>query len=730
MKRSRSGGKKEALSPYGDRMNHEQQRNARWMLMGFLLLFSVVAVRLHVVHLFPNRALNFEEAKHIGEITLKEPRGEIYDRNAIRLAANREVPSVWVDATTVEDPERFAASVAPRLGMEKEVLLARLSERTDDGKPFKFKWVKRWITEPAESTALADLLVEWEDVLRVRYESLRQYPQRTAAAQLLGFVNRNDEASEGVERSFDRHLRSEPGVYSARVDISRRMLESHVLEYRPAKAGESLQLTLDVNIQHHLEEVLDQRIIDCKAKEGMGILMDPNTGEILALATRPSFDPNYYDEFTDEQRRNKAISEVFEPGSSFKIVTASAAIELGLVTPDTLVNCENGRFNPYGHTISDVHKLGIVPLTHCFAESSNIAMIKVAKMVGPERFEQWIQAFGFGQRTSRDFPAGAESPGIFRARKDWNGLSMGSLPMGQEIAVTMPQLARAFSVIANGGELVEPYFVERAIAKDGSITYQHDGNMRRRVLSEQTAATMRQLCHEVVLQGTGDDAAIAEYEVGGKTGTAQMKSLTGRGYSKDRYTAVFAGFAPVSDPRIVCVIVIKEPMIRLHFGGYVCGPVFKDVVRDALIRLNVPADNPAPAASPVKVAKAPAPATVEQPDAREEAADGDTIIDRLSEEEIANLLVAMESQMESLDPLELNTPVRDVLEGEPLLPDFTGMTKRQVFEALGKLQIPWDPQGVGRVVSQHPAPGTPVTEVQLCAVEFSPKPLEPDHEKS
>lgn len=734
MFRSRSGAKKEELSPYGERLSAHQQRGARLMLTAFLVVFSIIALRLHFVHLLPNKALNVEEAKHIGEVTLREPRGDIYDRNAIRLATNRSVPSLWVDATTITDPAAFASSIAPKLKLDSADLVKRLAERTPDGKLYKFKWVKRWVIEPEEEAALADLLVEWENVLHVRYESLRHYPQRTAAAQLLGFVNRNDEASEGVELTYDKHLSSEQGVYRARTDTARRLLESRVLEYTPAKAGEALQLTLDINIQHHLEEVIDQRLIDCKASKGMGILMDPHTGAILAMATRPAYDPNYYESYTDEQRKNIAIVDVFEPGSSFKIVAAAAAIEEGLITPDTMINCENGGFNPYGHYIKDHHPLGVEPFQHCFAESSNVAIIKVAKMVGPERFEQWIRSFGFGQRTSRDFPAGAESPGIFRPRKQWNGLSMGSLPMGQEVAVTMPQLARAFSVIANGGYLVEPYFVERAIAKDGTVTYQHKQDTRKQVLSEKTAATMRYLLGYAVQTGTGDDAAIPEYDVGGKTGTAQMVSATGHGYDKDRYTTVFAGMAPINNPKLVCVIVVKEPMIArvYRYGGYVCGPVFKDVMRDALVRLNVPADHPPEESKDgkeVKVAKAlPIPMPNISPEGKapddELPADGDTVVERLSEEEIASLMTAMEDQMESLDGLELTKPSGDVQEGDKVLPDMTGMTKRQVYEVLRQLGIPWDPQGVGRVVSQVPAAGTPVKQVNLCAVTFSHGPLE------
>ena len=737
MSLSRSTRKKDTPAPYGEPLNGEQRLLARTVFLGFLALFSIIALRLHLVHLLPNSNLNVEEAKHIGEITLQEPRGEIYDRNAIRLATNREVPSLWVDPTTVVDLEAFAARVSAPLGLETGTLLERLQERTPGGGLYKFKWVKRWITEPGETVAMADLLVEFENVLHIRYESLRHYPQRTAAAQLIGFVNRNNEASEGVELQYDKHLRSQQGVYRARTDTARRMLESRVLEYTPAKAGEALQLTLDINIQHTLEAALDERMVECNASQGMGLLMDPHTGAILALATRPAYDPNYYESYTDENRKNKAITDVFEPGSAFKIVVASAALELGLVTTETLINCENGRFNPYGHTINDFYKRGVETFTRCFEESSNIAIIKVAKLLGPERLDEWIRDFGFGQRTSRDFAPGAESIGIYRPRKDWTRLSMGSLPMGQEIAVTMPQMARAFAVIANGGRLVEPYFVERAIAANGTITYQHTQEPGERVLSEETAATMRMLLGRVVLNGTGRRAAIEEYHVGGKTGTAQMKSLTGPGYSKDRYTTVFAGIAPVENPRLVAVIVVKEPMIRERWGGFVCGPVFQKVVRDALVRLDVPADVIVPREGPVLVARAtPTPIPAAAPEAARadapavDAGDGDTMIARLSEEEIQALLIAMENDMESLDPLELTPAVQDVQEGEPLLPDLMGLTKRQVFDTLGALNVQWDPQGAGRVIAQSPPPGTPVSQVQVCALEFAGNQVEIIDEES
>ncbi len=727
MMQRRPGERADAPAPYGNPLSDLQRRRLRLILAAFVFGFSIVAVRLHMVHLVPNDALDVEEAKHIGETILTAPRGDIYDRNAnVKLATNRKVPSLWVDATTVTDPEHFAASVAGALGLDEGELLRRINERTDSGKAYKFKWVKRWISEEAHMKALEHLLEEWEGVLHVREESIRHYPQRGAAAHLLGFVNRNGDASEGLELTFDEHLRSEAGVYRTRKDSAQRLLDSRVLEYTPAKTGESVQLTIDVNMQHELEQALDARMEECKSPEGMGVLMDPYTGAIYAMASRPAYDPNFYDSYEADARRNKAITDYFEPGSAFKIVTAAAAIEERLITPETLIDCENGGFNPYGHYVRDFHPHGVIPFSTCFEESSNVAIIKVARMLGPERLDKWMREFGFGVPTSRDFPRGAESPGVLRARKNWNGLSMGSLPMGQEVGVTLLQLARSFAVVANGGMLVEPYYVERALAADGSVTYQHEAPEAHRVISESTSAIMRDLCHKVVQNGTAKDRAnIKEYTVGGKTGTAQMLSKSGRGYSKDRYTTVFAGFAPVTNPRIVCVIVIKEPMIRQHWGGYVCGPVFRDVVRDALIRLNVPPDQEFEddEAVEVQVARASSPGEIK-------GEDGDTMTSRLSDAQIMELELAMEDQLESLDGLELTRPIGDVEVGAPTLPDLTGMSKGEAHRKLRELGIPWDPQGVGWVVSQRPAAGTPVAAVQMCALEFSRTKSEPEDEPS
>jgi cell division protein FtsI (penicillin-binding protein 3) len=721
------GDKPESIAMrYGGPVSDGQQFRGRVVLTIIMLGLLVVCGRLVQLHLNPDLELSDEERKHIGKKVLEHPRGEIYDRNGLVLATNHDVPSLWCDPRKVKNPDDLAEKISAALGMDLDQAFAKLTATESSGRPMKFVWVKRWLNDVPEPV-LDDLLMEGGGALDIKYESARFYPQGETASHLLGFVNRVGDAQEGVEKKFDPFLKSVPGELLARKDGARQLLESLTLEYKPPEGGDSIQLTLDTTIQHSLESALDKRIIECNAARGMGIVMDPHSGAILAMACRPAFDPNHYTEYPPELRKNRALVDVFEPGSAFKIVVAAGALEQRIVTPQTMINCENGGFNPYGHYIKDFHRLGVEPFKICFQESSNVAMIKLAAQMGPENFDQWVRRFGFGSTTSRDFTQivqgklkSLESAGLYRPREKWTRLSMGSLPMGQEIAVTMPQLARAYCVIANGGYLVEPYFVERAVNRHGETTYQFPHAQPQRIISAETAATMRDLCKNVVENGTGEKADIPEYTSAGKTGTAQMARTNGKGYDPDRFTTIFAGFAPADNPAVVCIIVIQEPMIRLHYGGYVCGPVFKEVVREALVRLDVPPDRPENAPRKNKESKEPK---------RGPAEDADTIVARLDEDAQAMLEDELENLLEPLDGLQLVAPVPTLVSGEPVkrLPDFTGMNKRQAGEELRSLGVPWDVKGSGWVVSQYPPPGTPIYEVMQCSLQFERRvsPIEP-----
>jgi cell division protein FtsI/penicillin-binding protein 2 len=685
---------REKVSRHGPAFSENQRVRGWFLLVCFFLVFAVIGIRLCQLHLTPGLRLTEEEREHIGWKELREPRGDIFDRNGLLLATDRKVPSLWADPRYVRDPQKLALVISARLGEEEEVVMERLCARDSAGNPRKFVWLKRWLIDVPEKV-IDDVVDAGGGGVFTRYENLRYYPQGDTASHLLGFVNRNGQASEGLELNFNRHLQSIPGKHRARKDVDTKLLLSLTLEYREPEGGEMVQLTLDSDLQHTLEDALDRRMAECNAPRAMGLLMDPNSGAILAMASRPAFDPNHYSDYPAALRKNRALIDVFEPGSSFKIVTAAAALEQGLVTPDTVIDCENGRYNPFGRrVIGDFHPLEEEPFAICFAESSNIAMVKLAMKLGEERMDTWIRRFGFGVETSRDFPH--ESAGIYRPRSAWSGYTITSLPIGQEIAVTMPQLARAFAMIANGGYLVEPYFVERAVARSGEITWQHEAKPSQRILSPSTVRIMRDLCHRVVLYGTGQLAGIPEYRVGGKTGTAEIARRDGAGYDEERYTAVFAGFAPVCDPRIVGVIVVQEPMIERHYGGYVCGPVFREVVREALIRMNVPPD-------PV----------VEDTGSPED----DALLAENLAEDIGSIREEPEEQAAEMEPetAPADKPDDDI----PRLPDFRGMNKRQALAAISELDIPWDPRGAGWVVAQEPPPWTPLAEVALCSLKFS-----------
>jgi len=728
MLQRRKGAAKDAAARYGEFPNDVQRGRMRFATRVMVVAFLVIALRLLQLHVTPGFELSEEERTHIGSIPLYEPRGDILDRNGITLATDRKVPSLWADPRYVADPDSVGVLIAKHLNMPLDKVYAKLTQRDSKGDFLKFVWLKRWVTDVSDE-ALQEIEEASDGAVTVQYEPLRFYPQRDMAAHLIGFCNRDGEAGEGVELYFDKHLRSTPGKYTARKDGHRRMLGSLTLAYEEPEGGDDVILTIDAKIQHSLEEALDLRLTETDAKRAMGVVMDPHTGAIVAMACRPAYDPNEYDTTDPALRKNRAIVDVFEPGSAFKIVAAAAALEHDLLNPATMINCENGGFNPYGHYIKDFHKLGVEPFSHCFAESSNVAIIKVAAMLGPERLDQWIQRFGFGRVVGGDFRG--ESRGIYRPyAKGWSKLSMGSLPMGQEIAVTMLQLTRSFAVIANGGFLVEPHFVEKVISKEGTIAYEYTPNDHERILSPSTCATMKELCAGVVTDGTGEKAQILEYRVGGKTGTAQMAREGGGGYDANRYTTVFAGFAPVANPRLVATIVVQEPSIKLRYGGYVCGPIFQQVVRDALIRMEVPEDPVLDEDGVSLIAKLKQAGKSTDPRATIDDArfveDADLVQQQVVQDDAAVPSGTLALAGESADASRTKQPAKGetVAQAGPIetpegtLPDFRGMSKREVQEELLKLNIPWDTQGAGWVVWQDPPAGWPLDDVKRCQLKF------------
>lgn len=676
--------------PCGAAPNDAARRRLGWVRAGFVLGFLAVAARLIQLHAFPEpRLLDPEDVKsaaQVGRFELRVPRGDIRDRNGRLLATDRNVGSLWADPTAIEDKTRAAQRLSACLHLDEAQVYERLTRTRANGELYRFVYVKRWLSE-AEEAFYPQLRAIAEEGLSLRREPVRFYPEGPLAAHVLGFANREGVGCEGVELACDRYLRSIPGRVWSRVDAKRRLLPSMTLERIDPEGGATVHLTLDTAIQAALERELDAALERTEASRAMGLLTDPRTGAILALACRPAFDPNHYSDYDLGLHKNRAVTDMFEPGSCFKIVTAAAALEHGLVTKETLIDCEGGSFNPYGHRIRDTHPMDIAPFWECYAESSNIALIKIAAMLGEERLEHWIRRFGFGRRACPDLRG--EIAGLFRPRSRWNGYSMGALPIGQEVGVTMTQLARAYGALANGGYMMDLHVVQRVTDRDGQVLFEPEPSEPKRIMAPATAALMQDLSHLVVTQGTGTAANIPEFRAGGKTGTAQIAGPGGVGYLPGKYTAVFAGFAPIAAPRVCAVIIVQEPGIRLHYGGHCCGPVFKAVVREALITLNCPPD-------PVK---------------QEIDPKALFTMDELEPEGVEAYFAAT-----------ANAPGADAEEAAPegpVLPSFEGMTMLEARAALDELGLAWDFRGAGRVVQQEPPEGTLLAHVTSCRLVFS-----------
>jgi cell division protein FtsI (penicillin-binding protein 3) len=698
---------------FGPPPNGTQRVRIRLLQWAWLVAFGYIGVHLTQIHISPDPRLLESDAKRVGRFDIKIPRGEIYDRRGKVLATDRQVPALVANPMAlmhkdyVGDPMRLAAQVAEVLKMETAAVHEQLMRRRDGGTPAEFAYVKRWLTIDEAQALEQSGLVDGK-LLRLQKEPARFYPHGDVASHVLGFASRERvgaanvrAGAEGVELAFDRYLRNINGVKHSRVDVNRTALESRTVKVEEPRGGDHVYLTIDLSLQHKLELELERARVENNAERATGVLMDPKTGAILALACLPSFDPNRYWEFTAAERTNRAITDVFEPGSAFKLVTAAAALEDGAVQPDEIFDGENGVIYRGRRRIRDFHPMKEVTFAHAFQESSNIIMLKAAERLGDDRFADWISRFGFGQRTCTDWRG--ESPGIFRSDTgEWSGYSRDSLSFGQEIAVNAIQLARAFSVVANGGYLVEPHVVDRAVGRDGLDTYVREAPEAARLLSDRTVNIMREFCHAVVTDGTATAANIPEYRVGGKTGTAQIANAKSRGYRGDRNTPVFAGFAPIVDPKLVAVIVVHAPDVKMAYGGRVCGPVFKEVVRHALIEMGVPKD---PVAGMVAEVEA-------------EAGDPDTVIPPF---DLAELDASLDDLLEPMDE-ELAAAAGDTSQAlEAALPDFSGLTKSQARAILVNLDLDWLPQGAGWVVDQDPPAGTPLTDVTRCRLTFESK---------
>jgi cell division protein FtsI (penicillin-binding protein 3) len=518
-------------------------------------------------------------------------RGTIYDRNGRVLATDLTVPSLYAAPPLIDNPESIARELAAVLRVDAKPLAKRLAE--DRG----FIWLERRV-EPAVARAVEELGAEG---VRIIPEPARMYPHKTLLSHVLGFAGTDHIGLEGVERFYDRELRGEKGRLIYERDGAGKRLFPKGLEYVAPSRGRDLILTVDEVIQYISERELDAALAETGAESGTVVVMDPWDGGVLALAIRPMFNPNEPNFSRPESWRNRAITDTFEPGSTFKIVTAAAALDAGVVRPDEIIDCEQGRWAIPGGALHDHDPLGRVPFSDVIAKSSNIGTAKIAQRLGPERLRRAITTFGFGRKTGIDL--GGEVAGRVPPLERWSKRSAVTIAIGQEIAVTTVQLAAAYAAVANGGLLVTPHVVAHVRGSDErAMERAAPAAPAVRVMSAATAKRLARLLEGVVGgNGTGGLAAVDGVRIAGKTGTAQqIDPETGR-YSPDRETASFIGFAPSNHPAMVIAVVLDNPKGR-GWGGQTAAPVFARVAEATLRYLSAPPAAPAPRDTVLRVA--------------------------------------------------------------------------------------------------------------------------------
>ncbi|MGD1100597.1 MAG: penicillin-binding protein [Terriglobia bacterium] len=655
------------------------------------LWFGCVAARLYYFQVIQYvELLARAQRQQQRTVEVAPQRGAIYDRQMNPLAMSLGVDSVFAVPSELTEPQMVASLLAPVLGVDADELRDRFQTM------HSFCWVKRRVISE-EATRVRDLNLKGVYFQR---ETKRFYPKGELAAQAIGYVGLDDRGLGGIEYALDDEIKGKPGRVLLASDARRRTFHSSEWAGIP---GKNVLLTLDEKIQYIAEKALAEEVASAQAAGGVAIVQNPNTGEILALANQPTFNPNDFGASSAAAQLDRAVGWIYEPGSTFKLVTLSAALEENLTNPQEVINCQNGSMVLAGHTIHDHKPYGDLSVTEVMANSSDVGAIKLGLRLGDERFYRYIQAFGFGAKTDLELPG--EERGLLKPPNRWSGISIGEISMGQEIGVTPLQMVAVFSAIANGGILFQPRIVH-----DVFLGARHDAlapATGRRVISVRTAEIMRQILTAVVDHGTGKPAQLGGYTSAGKTGTAQKIDASGA-YSKSHYVGSFIGFAPATRPAVTILVVIDSP-VGAYYGTDVAAPVFRSIAEQTLGYLNVPQDNPSrwPQVITPKPTKA--------PDQKQEDFMGFLPSDRESFGAATSPVrpASFSNRLSPDVPAQPGPPNGGVASSTVVLgdgplvtvPDFSGWGARRVAEECEKLGLDLNVVGSGLAVEQNPVAG-------------------------
>ena len=665
-----------------------EQRNPRlrWLIVWALAVvwIGIILGRLSYLQLFcysDYLAKAQRQQQRIFEIS--PMRGTIYDRKGRELAVSLPMASVFADPAEISDVGMVARLLSGALNVPADELETKIDEaRTPVRLARKLP--------PETVQRISDMNLKG---VFFQKENRRVYPQRELAASVLGYVDVDEKGIGGIEYSLDKEIRGRPGRMMVMADGRRNWYDRREAEADP---GASITLTIDETIQYVAEKELVRAIEETHAKAGTVVVQDPNSGELLAIANWPTFDPNDAGKYPDEDRTDRAVVSAYEPGSTFKVITLTGAIENGVTNPNELVDCQEGQILVAGRLIHDWKKFGVLSVRQVLEHSSDVGAIKVALKLGAPRFYETIRAFGIGQPTGIELPG--DNRGLLRPLENWSASSIGSLAMGQEVSVTPVQIISAISAVANGGTLYVPHVVREI--RGGSPSALRPLPAPSNATDGRTAATVREMMAGVVLEGTGKKAQLDGYTAAGKSGTAQrIDPATGR-YSATQYNSSFVGFAPVNNPAITILVLLDSPEGE-HHGGEVGGPVFKRIAEQVLAYLGVPHD--VPPSSDVETAqnsRAPAKSGIRK------ASDADTGRERFAD------AVARATRSSA------SAPTIAFGDQSIVVPSLEGESVRGVTEECSKLGLSPTLIGSGVAVEQFPEAGTEVLRGSQVTVRF------------
>jgi len=659
----------------------------RVKLVGGALALGLMSLFSRAYHLQILGGAQWDDAARrqaVTSSTIQAKRGGIRDRNGAEMAISVDVDSIYAEPRRVPDAKDAAAKLAPVLGLDRHKLEEQL------GSDRAFVYLRRKVS-PEAARAVRELAIPG---VGAQAEAQRFFPNRELAAHVVGFTDLEGHGQAGVEKRFEPTLEGKsyevPGLRDAlgRAVWSEGYVPQAILE------GDDVILTIDSSIQRAAEVELELAVKDQDATAGIAIVMDPKQGDILAMASWPSFNPNNLAGVGPNEQLNRAVSAVFEPGSTLKMVTIAAGLEEDKIAPETAIDCENGKWRVANRTIHDTHKYGLLSVGEVMKVSSNICSAKMGFMLGAPLLHSYLEKFGFGQPTGIELPG--EVGGLLRSADRWREIELANVAFGQGLNVTPLQILRAASIIANGGMRVEPRVVLGTADKTGEMT---EGTRPEpvRVLSAETAAQVRDMMAEVTTKGgTAESAAIPGFAVAGKTGTAQKIDPVTKAYSRSLYVASFVGFVPADRPEAVVLVMIDEPK-KAIYGGVVAAPAWKAIATAALAARNIFPSDPAAqaeflatAALPKGLPKSLSPAAAKV----------------LGETEV----VAVE--VEAAAPM---------IEGSRKMPDFAGLPLREVLNRSAEVHCDLVLRGTGRVVKQTPRAGEGLDTGQRCELELSPR---------